>query len=69
VDGVVSDDARFLQLLDGLSVPFATPSALLVLLARRGSLSRAEAGARLEALRAFVSEAEYLEGRRALEEG
>jgi len=69
VDVVVSDDRRFLQMLEALAIPFATPSSLIVALAGRGLLRRAEALARLDALAEFISEEEYLEARRALEEG
>lgn len=66
-DLVVSDDRRFLRIVEGLGVPFTTPSALLVALVRVGSATRAEGLALLESLAPFMSDEEYLEARRAME--
>lgn len=68
VDLVVSDDARFLRLLDGLGVPFATPTALMVGLVAAGKMTQREGLNSLDKLAGLVSEAEYLEARRALQE-
>jgi hypothetical protein len=67
-DLIVSDDGRFLGILDALNVPYATPGALIAALVRRRAVSVAEGSAFLEALVGMVSEAEYLETRRVLEE-
>lgn len=67
VDLVVSDDRRFLRIVEGLGVPFTTPSALLVALVRRGNATRAEGLALLERLALFISDEEYVEARRAME--
>lgn len=69
VEAAVSDDSRFLHILEGLGVRYATPSALLVLLRRTGALPGDETRAKLDALAPFISEEEYLEAQRALEEG
>lgn len=66
-DIVVSDDSRFLRFLEGLGIPFATPSSLLVALVRIGKVGREDGMAHLEKLSAFISDEEYLEARRALE--
>lgn len=68
-DLVVSDDRRFLRVVEGLDIPFTTPSALLVALVLRGSATRKEGLALLEKLAAFISDEEYLEARRAMEAG
>lgn len=67
-DLVVSDDGRFLNILEGLGVPFATPGALLAALVKARKLSAREGMAFLDALVGMVSEAEYLETRRVMEE-
>ncbi len=66
-DLIVADDHRFLQILDGLGVPFATPSALLIALVKAGHMAEHEALRHLEKLSEFISEQEYLEARRTLE--
>jgi len=67
-DLVVSDDRRFLQFLDGLGIPFSTPAALIVALVRRRRASPEEGRTLLDKLAGLISEEEYLEARRALEE-
>lgn len=67
-DAVVSDDQRFLMRLDGFAVPFFTPGALLVVLARRGRLERERVAMVLERLRAWISADEYALCRMAIEE-
>ena len=69
VDLVVSDDRRFLQFLEGLGIPFATPAALIVALVRRRKASVPEGVAFLDKLAGMISDDEYGEARRALEEG
>jgi hypothetical protein len=54
-DGICSDDRRFLAKLRTLGIPYLTPAALIVVLARKGCLSKAEAMAHLAALAPFVS--------------
>lgn len=66
-DAVVSDDSRFLRFLADLEIPFATPSSLLVVLVRTGKLKKREGLGHLEKMSGMISEAEYLEARRALE--
>lgn len=66
-DLVVSDDRRFLQFLEGLSIPFATPAALIVALVHRKEASSKEGLGLLDKLKDLISEDEYLEARRALE--
>ena len=67
-DMVVSDDRRFLQILEGLSIPFATPGAVLAALVRRGKVTPTRARAMLDALSVLVSEAEHMEAERAIKE-
>ncbi len=68
VDVVVSDDRRFLQMLEALGIPFATPSALIVALVRRRRLSKAQALSGLEKLSGMISEEEYLEAKAGIQE-
>lgn len=66
-DLIVGDDQRFLQLLEGMGVPFATPGALLVALVHSGRLLKRKGLEHLGKLAQHISEAEYLETRQALE--
>lgn len=68
VDLVVSDDRRFVQILDALGIAYATPGPLLAALCRMGKVQRKEAFELLEKLAAFISEDEYSEAKRAIEE-
>ena len=58
-DAVATDDARFIRYLRGLSVPFAVPSVLLVMLRQAGALSATEAAGALSALRPHISGEEH----------
>lgn len=66
-DLVVSDDRRFLQFLEGLGIPYATPAALIVALVRRKRVPVGEGLALLDKMTGLISEDESLEARRALE--
>lgn len=66
-DLVVSDDRRFLQFLEGLGIPFATPAALIVALVHRRKATLGEGLALLDKMAAFLSEDEYREAWSALE--
>lgn len=68
-DAVVSDDQRVLTRLEAFEIPFFTPGALLVLLARRGQLERRQVADLLERLRPWISAEEYAVCSMALEEG
>lgn len=69
IDLVVSDDRRFLQILEALGIPYTTPGPLIAALSRMGKMPRKEALGHLDKLGAFISEEEYSEARRAIEEG
>ena len=68
VDLVVSDDRRFLQILEALEIRYTTPGLLIAGLARTGKMQREAALEHLEKLAAFISDEEYSEARRAIEE-
>lgn len=65
-DGICSDDRRFVAKLRTFGIPYLTPAALIVVLAKRGCLSRDEALARLAALAPLVSADEYTVARLVL---
>lgn len=67
VDVVVSDDRRFLNVLQTLEIPFATSSSLIVALARRDRLKRGEALVYLQKLAEYISEEQYAEAKAAIE--
>ncbi|OGS46829.1 MAG: hypothetical protein A3K66_04020 [Euryarchaeota archaeon RBG_16_67_27] len=69
IDVVVSDDRRFLNVLQTLEIPFATSSSLIVALARRDRIKRGEALAYLKKLAEYISEEQYSEARAAIEAG
>lgn len=69
VDLIVSDDRRFLQILEAVGIPYTTPGLLIAALSRMGKLPREEALVHLEKLEAFISEEEYSEAKRAIDEG
>lgn len=66
---IVSDDRRFLALLTTEGIEFLTPADMLVVLARRGILTRAEAREALERLRPAIRLAAYWDARQDLEFG
>jgi hypothetical protein len=69
IDLVVSDDRRFLQILEALGIRYTTPGPLIAALFRMGKLARKEALEYLEKLAGFISEDEYFESRGAITEG
>ncbi len=69
IDLVVSDDRRFLQILEALGIRYTTPGPLIAALSTMGKVPRKEALDHLEKLAAFISEDEYSEAKRAIEEG
>ena len=58
-DTIVSDDQRFLELVDSLGIPFLTPAALLFHLYKQGIISGADARRYMEKLRPMISNEEY----------
>lgn len=58
-DTVVSDDRKFLDIIDTIGIPFLTPSALVVYLYKSGKISISAANECLEKLRAMISREEY----------
>ena len=58
-DSIVSDDQKFLDLMDGLGIPFLTSSALLLYLYKKGIISREDARKNMEKLRPMISNEEY----------
>ncbi len=67
-DLIVSDDAKFLRLIDGLGLTYATPAALVVALVFQGDLSRQDALRKLEDLAPLISAEEHAGAREALSE-
>lgn len=66
---VVSDDRRFLAMLTLQDAKFLTPADILVVLARRGALTRTEAGEALDRLRPAIRAAAYWDARQDLDAG
>ena len=69
IDLVVSDDRRFVQILEALGIRYTTPGPLIAALVTMGKMPRKEALVHLEKLRAFISEEEYTEAKRTIDEG
>jgi len=67
-DLALSDDRRFLRVLEDLGLPYATSAALLRTLVEDGRIERGEGLRYLDRLSPMISEEEYLETRAALED-
>jgi hypothetical protein len=37
---ILSDDAKFLNLLDNLNIPYLTPASIIVLLLKKGAIKK-----------------------------
>ena len=66
---VVSDDRRFLTALTREGAAFLTPADMIVVLVRRGILTRDEAREALDRLRPMIRVAAYWDARQDLEPG
>ena len=60
-DAIISDDRKFLTLLDEQGVPFLRPSDVIVLLLKRKRLLREDANSALVKLKPFIREEDYYE--------
>ncbi|KXA94731.1 hypothetical protein AKJ65_03615 [candidate division MSBL1 archaeon SCGC-AAA259E19] len=58
-ESVVSDDQKFLDLMERLGVPYISSAALIVYAWRVGELSRGECREYLEKMKHMISEEEY----------
>jgi predicted nucleic acid-binding protein len=67
VDVVVTDDRRFLRILQALDIAYATSSSLIVALAKRGRITKHEALAYLDKLAEYVSEEQLAAAKAAIE--
>src|SRR5438128_4516683 len=67
-DPIVSDDRRFLQILEALGIRYTAPGPLIAAMFRLGMIPRTEALRHVEKLGAFISEEEHSEAKRAIEE-
>jgi len=67
VDVAVSDDRRFLQILQALDIPYATSSSLIVALAKRSRITKREALNYLEKLAEYISEEQHTAAKAAIE--
>ncbi len=56
---ISSDDAKFLNLLDNLNIPYLTPASIIVFLQKKGVIRKDESRKLLGNLKEFVSEEEY----------
>jgi len=59
-EAIASDDSRFIDLIEGLGIPYMTPSALLLYLWKTKALSRQETCQCLDKIKGFISSEEYL---------
>jgi len=66
-EAIASDDSRFIDLVEGLGIPYMTPSALLVYLWKRKALSKLEARRCLDKMRELISSEEYMASTEGLE--
>jgi len=68
IDLIVSDDRRFLHILEALGIRYTAPGPLIAAMFRLGMIPRTEALRHVEKLGAFISEEEHSEAKRAIEE-
>lgn len=59
IDAVISDDQRFLAVLERKEIPYIIPTDLVAVMAVRGHLTNEMAYEALDALRHFVSQTNY----------
>lgn len=67
-DAIVSDDARFLPLLERAGVSYLPPALVLVQLARRKEISRDASLAHLERMKPLIKPGVYRRAKEDLEE-
>ncbi len=56
---ISSDDAKFLNLLENLKIPYLTPASIIVFLLKKGAIKKGESRELLGNLKEFVSDEEY----------
>jgi hypothetical protein len=56
---ISSDDAKFLNILENLNIPYLTPASVIVFLLKKGAISRDESIKFLENLKEFISDEEF----------
>lgn len=56
---ISSDDAKFLNLLENLNIPYLTPASIIVFLLKKGAIKKDESRKLLGNLKEFVSDEEY----------
>lgn len=66
-NAIISDDARFLAVLERANVAYLPPALVLLQLVRRGEMSKAAAFAHLEKLQAFIAPEVYRRAREDLQ--
>jgi len=59
-EAIAGDDTTFIDLVQGLGIPYMTPGALLIHLWRSKAISGQEARRHLDEIREFASSEEYL---------
>lgn len=59
-DCIITDDQKFIDLIDGLEIPFLTPSALLVYLVNQKRVSPDQALQYLDKMKPMISKEEYI---------
>lgn len=56
---ISSDDAKFLNLLENLNIPYLTPASIIVFLLKKGAIKKDESRKLLGNLKEMVSDEEY----------
>jgi hypothetical protein len=59
-EALASDDSRFIDLIDGLGIPYITPSVLLIYLWKIKAISKKETREFLDKIKEFINPEEYL---------
>ena len=65
---IISDDGQFLRILDEHSIPFFSPSSMILNMVDQGVLTKAMGGAAVDLLKPLIKPDEYQRSQSALEE-
>lgn len=65
-DGIISDDRKFISLLESQGIPFIIPTDVIAMLFIKKQMSKAEAGQALDKIRPLVRESNYSAAKRTI---
>ncbi|MBI2564714.1 hypothetical protein HYV79_01860 [Candidatus Woesearchaeota archaeon] len=69
IDAVISDDRKFLSILESKHIPYIVPTDIIAVMAITKNLTKVQAHEALDALQPFVSESNYKAAKEVIEGG